>query len=146
MFEESDAETATEVSGEVIHLDAELEEDIGAEIEDLVLFRRLGFNEDAQEVIAEALLRHVRHFTVFAEVSAYWIYRHDDNMLDKVCSSLQQSKSTWNSQEIAYFQHVVNRRAVPLLDTAPLGNHVFSDPVDVCVKGAYESSRLADDG
>lgn len=149
MSEEPDADIAIEAPGQVIHLDAELEEDIGAEIEDLILLRRLGYNRDAWEVITEVLLRHIRHFPVFAEVSAYLAYRGDDRMLDNLCSCLQltDSTSTWNAQEIAYFQHVVDSGQGPLvLDLDVSKKDVPLDPVSVCVPGLFMTPTVTDNG
>lgn len=135
MSEDSSAATAIEEPGQIIHLDAELEENIGAEIEDLVLLRGLGYNKDAWETIAEVLLRHVHHFPVFAEVSAYLYCRNDFKTLDDVCSSFERPNSTWEPTEVAYFDYVVDwaNENPSRLDDEYLRKGVPLDPIGVCV-------------
>lgn len=144
MSAEVDAENRNATSQEIIHLDAELEEDIGAEIEDLTLARRLGQHEDAVEVINTVLLRHVRHFPVFAEITGYLWRRDDLKMLDDVCSSLQQPDSTWEPTEVAYFEYMVGEkdRGSAKMNNAYLSEGVQRDPTSVSVSGTKRGHEL----
>lgn len=71
-----------------VEMEMDLEEDIATELEDLVLYSRLGMVADATELIEEVLLRHIHYFPVFAEITAFLAGHGDKHRLKRVCDLL----------------------------------------------------------
>lgn len=58
-------------SSRALRFDMKLEEDVGAAIEDLIMYSRLGFVNHALKVINEVLWRHILFFPALAELSLF---------------------------------------------------------------------------
>lgn len=117
------------------HFELQLHEDIGAEIEDIILLRRLGFPDEVLDIIDNVLWRHAALFPVFAEVSAFLCERGDGRRLRKLVDDVLKTNlyaRNFKGNEWEFFEFVVECIDGRDLDSADILRHMSAEnPIEV---------------
>ncbi|KAK5096309.1 hypothetical protein LTS08_007565 [Lithohypha guttulata] len=83
-----------EESADSFMLKIDMEEDVGAEVEDFVLYARLGLVDDAIAVIHEVLWRHLLFFPALAEIGLFLIEEDNTKELQLMLELLRRQNFT----------------------------------------------------
>lgn len=95
-----------------LRFEMELEEDVGAAVEDLIMYSRLGLVDDALAVIHEVLWRHLLFFPALAEVSLFLIEQDEMEQLETILTLIRRQKADC-SDSLSFDE----RAFVEILDT-----------------------------
>lgn len=94
-----------------------LDEDVGGAIEDLIMYSRLGFVNDALDVINEVLWKHLLFFPALAETSLFLLEQDNIPRLQSVLALLRKRvmdyRETFTNNEKA-FVRLLDEITLPL--------------------------------
>lgn len=117
-----------------VEMEVDLQEDVGAEFEDLILYSRLGLVDDATELVEEVLLRQIQHFPVFAEVTAFLSERADMGRLEMVSDILASADAAFEDRDEALYCRIISLQRQGRL----------ADQCQMALDGSEQSSLLWD--
>ncbi|KAK5957201.1 hypothetical protein OHC33_001572 [Knufia fluminis] len=117
-----------------VEMEVDLQEDVGAEFEDLILYSRLGLVDDATELVEEVLLRQIQHFPVFAEVTASLSERADMGRLEMVSDILASADAAFEDRDEALYCRIISLQRQGRL----------ADQCQMALDGSEQSSLLWD--
>lgn len=86
-----------------------LEEDVAAELDDFLLLRLLGIDDEAKILAQNVLWTHLRHFSVFAEVVDYAIETNDTLLQTQILRTIRQEAIEFPAPHEATFLDTVVR-------------------------------------
>lgn len=85
----------------------QVEEDIGAEIEDFIFCSRLGLEDEALQIAEQALWKHLKCFPVFAEVALFLVWNLDMKRLDDLAHKVRKDRIQFAEAEGEFMSTVL---------------------------------------
>ncbi|KAJ9659609.1 hypothetical protein H2198_003022 [Neophaeococcomyces mojaviensis] len=90
-----------------IVLNMRLYEDVAAELEELILYSRLGVVDDAAEILDTVLWRHLQFFPVVAEAALFLVHQRDYGRLLSLLGELQDRSIHFVHAEEVFFIEIL---------------------------------------
>lgn len=100
-------ETGRSESPQEAHMELQINEDVGAEIEDFLLLGILGIYDEARDLARTILWRHLRHFPVFAEISDFAIASNDERLQTQLQKSIRRESIKFDFSDEQSFLNAV---------------------------------------
>lgn len=138
-----------------IVMELDLFEDIAAELEDFILLSKLGVTDEAFELVDAVLVRHIRFFPVFAEITGFLIdNNHGSRVAELFIDFQRQQNAASFTNEDDLFLNIVElyiQDDLPRTVLKALG-HVYNDKgvpssslQELLASPAYDSPVQASD-
>lgn len=102
-----------------VTMELALQEDVDAELEDFLLLSLLRIDDEAKDVVRAVLWRHLRHFSVFAEIAGFAIDRNDSALLNELITTMSEARIEFQSKDEMMFLQIVD--ALARHESTPLG-------------------------